>query len=123
MAQGLYKKVKPVTDPIVVPCTQIVVSEHMWVYFNFSYDIEFKDPTMAVVPDHGEYTLEVSQDGVNYEHWLSNLSINTAAYTRPYRTAGFITHVRATPSAENIPAMDTPPFPGELYCRVIVARA
>lgn len=122
MAQGLYKKIVPVEEIAMIYCSHIQVSEHMWAYFNFSYDPDFKDKTKAVIPNHGEYTLEVSQDGVNFEHWASNIIVSTEGYTRHYRLAGYITHVRAVPTNENIPAMDTPPFPGQLYCRLTIAR-
>lgn len=124
MAQGLYKKVEPVNDTIIVSCTQIVVSEHMWAYFDFSYDIGFVKASEFVVPDHGEYDLYTSRNnGVTWEHWTGGIKINTRTLVPPYKVAGYVTHIKAVPCAAHLPAFTTPPNPGQLYGRLTIARA
>jgi len=95
----------------------------MWAYLDFSYDSTFSNPLEYVIPDHGEYELYTSRNnGVTWEHWISNVKINTTKFKAPYKVAGYVTNVKAVPCAAHLPAFTTPSNPGQLYGRLTIAR-
>lgn len=103
---ALYRDIKPVDQPVLVECTTRPLSEHLWTYFEFSYDKSFKDDSRLAIPDIGDYELKTGQNARYFEHWVSAHNIAGEDYERLYRIAGYITHVMAEPSTEpelNIP--------------------
>jgi hypothetical protein len=95
---GIFRKVGLASEEIIVIVdTPAPVSEHMWAYWDFSYDKDFKKIEDLLIPDEGEYTLETSDNGRFYENWTGGCLVNLEQYNRPYRVAGYIVCVKAIP--------------------------
>ena len=126
MSESVFRKADLATAEIIVPQTHKPVSEHMWAYFDFSTDPDFKDARQAFLPTAGAYDLLVSSNnGISYIPWHDALSVVPATYEPLYRPAGMITHVKAIP----VSAVTSEVFaPGDvrlgkpLHARVSIAR-
>lgn len=190
---ALTNNVTPVTQiENIVTCNSRPLSEHIWCYFEFSYDKYFTAPeewkprvnsgafdyasfpgqrnskrfrvigltapisivtphetfsgitngnivsfdnkgvvervdTAAfdslIIPDQGIVDVSVSENGVNYASWQQNLDISSEGYSRLYKVAGLVTHVKAEITTAIIQTVPTPPKPGDpIYMKMIIAR-
>ncbi len=120
---ALFRDVKPVSDNLVVKCTEQPVSEFLWVYFEFSYDPEFKNPNDFIVPDAGSYDILYSENEKNMKAWQANHDITSANYTRLLlEKAGLVRYVKVNVNTAVTTTVPPPSIGAPLYVRVLVAK-
>lgn len=122
---AIQRAVALVTEnEIIVEQITRPLSEHLWIYLNFSTDPTFKDPTKLFFPDAGEYDYLVSQNGATYKSWLQGMKVTEADYDPTYYVAGLITHVKVKNTiavTKTWPPLD-PRIGAPIYVQVITAR-
>lgn len=112
-------KVAPVTtSEIIIKDNNTRISEHMWLYFEFSYDPNFTNPEDLIVPDAGVYSVSISQNGTVWAEWDTSVPINTANYDRLYKVAGMVLYVKAVPTTPVTTTVPPPNIGDVLHARM-----
>ncbi len=122
--ETLFREVREVTvSEIVIPCLTKQVCEHIWIYFEFSFDPEFKNAEDFVLPDSaGAYNILTSENGKYYATWITGQNVTIENYIRQYKIAGYVKYVKVAVTSTPVTTTPPPTLGAPLYVRVTVAK-